>query len=94
MIQFAPVDLFREQPEFAKQWRDEARQKMFHEAATHCLAKMALDGATADHLTGAKTFLKLFLNCAEPVEAISVASPARLDYNVEEKVAARNAKKE
>ena len=94
MIAFTPTDLFRDNPDFSQQWKDEARQRMFHEAATHCLAKMALDGASAEQLSGAKRFLVLLLNCAERPEAISVATPPRLNYNVEAEVAARHAKKE
>lgn len=95
MIQFSPIDLFRDKDEFSAPWKDEARQRLFHEAATHALAKMALDGATAEEMAGVKKFLVLLLNCAEKPEAISVATPPRLDYDVESKIAAaRNLKKD
>ena len=94
MISFAPVDLFRDNSDLSSPRKDEARQRMFHEAATHALAKLAWDGATADEMAGAKKFLVLLLNCAETPEAISVASPPRLNYNVEAEIAARRMKKE
>lgn len=55
---------------------------------------MAWQGATTEELKGAKTFLTKFLNLAERVEAISVAAPARLDYDVERRVSERHLKKE
>lgn len=94
MIALQPTDLFADDTELARPWRDEVRKRAFHEAAVYSLAKMALGGATAEQLAGAKEFLRVFMNCAEPAEAISVAAVPRLDYNVEAKVAARNAKKD
>ncbi len=94
MISLKPAELFSQDEAFARTWRDEVRKRTFHEAAAYSLAKMAMDGATTEQLAGAKKFLQIFMNCAEPVEAISVATPARLDYDVEAKVAARHAKKD
>jgi len=94
MISLQATELFRQDEALSRTWRDEVRQKMFHEAAVFSLAKMAMDGANADQLAGAKKFLQIFMNCAEPVEAISVTSPPRLDYDVERKIAERNMKKD
>ena len=94
MISLQPTELFRQDEALARIWRDEVRQRSFHEASTYSLAKMALDGATADQLAGAKKFLQIFMNCAEPVEAINVASAPRLNYDVARQVAERNTKKE
>mgnify|MGYP001617765252 CR=1 FL=1 len=94
MIALSPTDLFTDDKDLSSPWRSEVRKRAFHEAAVYSLAKMALGGATAEQLAGAKTFLGIFMNCAEPHEAISVASAPRLDYDVEAKVAARNVKKE
>ncbi len=94
MISLSPTELLRQDEALSRTWRDEVRQRAFHEAATYSLAKMALDGVSAEQLAGAKKFLQIFMNCAEPIEAINVASPPRLDYDVEAKVAARNAKKD
>ncbi len=94
MISLAPTELFRQDEALSRIWRDEVRQRAFHEAGTYSLAKLALDGATAEQLLGAKKFLQVFMNCAEPVEAINVASPPRLDYDIERKIAERHAKKE
>jgi len=94
MLALQPTELFRQDEALARTWRDEVRQRNFHEAAAYSFAKMALDGATAEQLAGAKKFLQTFMNCAEPVEAINVSRPPQLDYNVEAKVAARNAKKD
>lgn len=94
MLNLQPTELFKQDEALSRIWRDEVRQRNFHEASAYSLAKMALDGASAEQLAGAKKFLQIFMNCAEPVEAINVASPPRLDYNVEAKVAARNSKKD
>jgi hypothetical protein len=94
MISLQPTELFKQDEALARSWRDEVRKRAFHEAATYSLAKLAMDGATTEQLAGAKKFLQIFMNAAEPVEAISVATPARLDYDVEAKVAARHAKKD
>ena len=93
MIEFAALDLFKDNPDLAQPWKDIARQKVFHEAVVHCLARMSWDGASAEQLAGARKFITHFLNCAEAVEAISVSRVPRLDYDVEAKVAARNAVK-
>jgi len=93
MISIQPTELFRQDEALSRTWRDEVRQRNFHEASTYSLAKMALDGASAEQLAGAKKFLQIFMNCAEPVEAINVASPTRLNYDVEKQVAERNLKK-
>lgn len=94
MISLSPTELFADDKTLASPWRDEVRKRAFHEAAVYSLAKMALGGATADQLAGAKEFLRVFMNCAEPVEAINVSRPARLDYEVERRVAERNNKKD
>jgi hypothetical protein len=93
MISLQPTELFKQDEALARSWRDEVRKRAFHEAATYTLAKIALDGASTEQLAGAKKFLQTFMNCAEPVEAISVARPPTLDYEVEAKVAARNSVK-
>ncbi len=94
MISLSPTELLRQDEALSRTWRDETRQRAFHEAATYSIAKMALDGASTEQLAGAKKFLQIFMNCAEPIEAINVASPPRLDWDVESKVAARNNKKD
>jgi len=88
-----PIDLFKDNETLAVPWKDEVRQKMFHEAATHVLAKLAWDGASTEELAGAKKFLTAILNAAEKVEAVPIAAPARLNYDVEREVANRNLKK-
>jgi hypothetical protein len=93
MISLSPSELFKNDEALSRAWRDEVRQRSFHEAAAYSLAKMALDGASAEQLAGAKKFLQIFMNCAEPVEAINVASAPRLNYDVEKQVAERNLKK-
>jgi len=94
MIEFASLDLFKDDANLASPWKDLARQKLVHEAIAHVLARMAWDGATAEQLAGARKFVTHFLNCAEVQEAISVSRVPRLDYDVERKVADRNNKKE
>ncbi len=94
MISLQPTELFADDKALSSPWRDEVRKRSFHEAAVYSLAKLALGGATAEQLAGAREFLRIFMNCAEPQEAIHVASPPRLDYDVERRVAERHAKKE
>jgi hypothetical protein len=94
MISLSPSTLFKDDASLSQPWRDEVRKRTFHEAAAYSLAKLALDGATTEQLAGAKRFLQIFMNCAEPVEAVSVAAAARLDYDVERRVAERNMKKD
>lgn len=90
MLTLQPTELFADDKALSAPWRDEVRKRAFHEAAVYALAKLALDGASSEQLAGAKAFLRVFMNCAEPAEAISLTQTPRLDYNVEAKVAARN----
>jgi hypothetical protein len=94
MVEFASLNLFQKDAELSTPWKDIARQRLVHEAVAHTLARMAWDGATAEQLLGARKFVTHFLNCGEVQEAISVASVPRLNYNVEEQIAASRNKKD
>lgn len=68
MVQPRPQADFFSQEENSKAFRQIVRTSMFQSAITHSLAAFALSGPSQEQLSGANTFLRVFLNLAEPPE--------------------------
>ncbi len=62
------------------------RERWMAVSLTHAIASMSIGGATKEELIGARKFVEIFLNLAEPVKAAPMGLPPKeLGQKPEEK---------
>lgn len=84
MNQIDPKKLFNDRLGEKPEWnfRSLAASDMVHLSIAVALAQLSMNNVTQEQLTGAKEFVRIWLNLAEPVTPIKEFPDKKLDHSV------------